>query len=470
MKRSKNQRKPLWTRRGFLRSTGLLAAGVAAAGALPAGAAAPQAAAAHAGAESLAIDGGRPAVTIPAAQRAAIHKWPQFGDAEKEVLKAAIDLDAVQIYRYLPELEAKWKAFNEVPFCKSHCNGTSAMEANYFVLSGELPPGTEIMVPSYQFFGAITPMRFFGFVPVFVDVNPRTATIDVEHARKVITPKTKAIMAMHSWGLPCEMDQVNDFAKEKGLIVIEDCAHAHGASIQGKKVGNWSRFGFYSFQGSKTLPGIEGGMGIYHNREDYERAAAFGHYEVCGKYVAGSPYAPGALSESSPYRKYIGTGLGPKLRMHPLAAVLILKQLEGLDERNALIRRQVRQLNDRICQLPGLSEPFCRKDMERVYYNSNVLFLDSAKAGVTREKLVKALQTEGVAASVFEYPENHTYAIYHEPQWWHHAPNVPKDLPGGRETNSRSFVVNLFRKDAPELVEQYAKAFEKVWAHRAELA
>ena len=278
-----------WDRRKFLKSTGALAAGMAVIG--PA-----TAQAVDAGSEVLAIDGGPPAVTVSTKQRAAIHKWPQYGDAEKEALKAAMDLDAEQIYHYLPELEKKWKAFNEVPFCKSHCNGTGAMEANYFALSRELPPGTEIMVPSYQFFGAITPMRFFGFVPVFVDVNPRTATIDVEHARKVITPKTRAIMAMHAWGLPSEMDHVNDFAKEHGLIVIEDCAHAHGASIQGKKVGNWSRLAFYSYQCSKTLPGIEGGMGIYQTREDYERAATFGHYEVCGQYIAGSPYAAGALA------------------------------------------------------------------------------------------------------------------------------------------------------------------------------
>jgi dTDP-4-amino-4,6-dideoxygalactose transaminase len=426
--------------------------------------------AAKAGTETLALNGGRPAVTVPPSRQSAILKWPQYGFAEKEALKAAIDLDAEQIYRYLPELEAKWRAFNQVPFCKSHCNGTSAMEANYFALSNELPPGTEIMVPSYQFFGAITPMRFFGFVPVFVDVNPRTATIDVEHAKKVITPKTRAVMAMHAWGLPSEMDHVNDFAKEHGLIVIEDCAHAHGASIQGKKVGNWSRLAFYSFQGSKTLPGIEGGMGIYHSREDYERAATFGHYEVCGQYIAGSPYAAGALAQDSPFRKYVGTGLGPKLRMHPLAAVLILKQLEGLDQRNAMIRRQVRQLNDRICQLPGLSEPVCRKDMERVYYNANVLFLDAAKAGMSREALVKALQAEGVTASVFEYPENHTYAIYSEPRWWHHTPDVPKILPGGREANSRAIIVKLFRQEAPEMVQQYGQAFEKVWAHREELA
>ena len=410
--------------------------------------------------------GGSPAVTFPAEERAAIFKWPPYGDAEKAALTAAIESNSSGIYHYNAQLEEKWKQYNAVPFCKSHMNGTSALTAMFFALTRDLSPGTEIMVPSYTFFGAILPMRFFGFVPVFVDIDPKTATLSVEHARKVLTPKCKAIMAMHSWGLPCEMDKINDFAKEHGLIVLEDCAHAHGASMQGKMVGNWSRMGIYSFQATKVLPGIEGGMGVYQEREDFERAAAFGHYEVCGQYIPGSPYAANALSPESHYRKYQGTGLGMKLRMHPLAAVLVMSQMEKLEAQNAIINGQVRRLNDRICQLPGLSEPVCRKDQQRVYYNSNLVFLDETKAGVSRAAVLKALSAEGVSVGAGNYPENHKYAVYAEPEWWHHAPNVPKVLPGCEEVNSRAMNVALFRKDCPELVEQYAKAFEKVWAHR----
>ena len=109
-------------------------------------------------------------------------RWPQYGQREKEALRAALDGDQSTFYRSLPELEAKWRAFNGVPFAKTHMNGTSALLSMYFAL--DLPPGSEIMVPSYTFFGTITTMRFFGCVPVFVDINPRTATFDVEHARR----------------------------------------------------------------------------------------------------------------------------------------------------------------------------------------------------------------------------------------------------------------------------------------------
>ncbi|MHB1033073.1 MAG: DegT/DnrJ/EryC1/StrS family aminotransferase [Pirellulales bacterium] len=455
MQRPTHDPQSLSGRRGFLKSAGAAAAGLYLAGSQPvAGAEAPAAQA-----ETLAINGGKRAVTY---RNSGVFRWPRFGQAEKNALVAALDENTY--YPNLQKLEEKWRKYNGVPFAKTHMNGTSALLSMYFAL--KLPPGSEIMVPSYTFFGTITTMRFFGYVPVFVDINPRTATFDVEHAKKVLNPRVRAVVPMHSWGLPCEMDHICDFAKEHDLIVLEDCAHAHGASMQGKKVGCWGRMGIYSFQATKTLPGIEGGMGVYQKREDYERATTLGHYEAC---TPGTPVENGGFSADSPYLKYAGTGLGLKLRMHPLAAVLLLKQMETIDKQNAIIASQVRRLNDRVCQLPGLAEPVCRKDQERVYYSSNLLFLDEAKAGVSRDAVVKALQAEGVSASSGAYPENHRSAIYAEPEWWHHPVDVPKVLPGCQQVNARAINVALFRQEAPELVDQYAKAFEKVWAHRNRL-
>lgn len=460
MRKTNNDRGSVSPRREFLKKTGAATA----AGAYLAGSAtfAVSKETSAAKSETLAVNGGKPTVT---AKTPGVFRWPQYGQAEKEVLRAAID-GGGNFYSALPELEAKWREFNEVPFAKSHMNGSSALLSMYFAL--DLPPGSEVMVPSYTFFSTITSLRFFGLVPVFVDIDPRTATFDVEHMKKVYNPRVRAIVPMHSWGLPCEMDHICDFAKEHDLIVLEDAAHAHGASMQGKKMGAWGRMGIFSYQASKPLPGIEGGMGVYQNRADYERATILGHY---GPVSSRAPTGGSdGFAADSPYRKYEGTGLGMKLRMHPLAAVLILKQLEKLDEQNRIIKSQVRKINDRICQLPGISEPVCREDQDRVYYHGNLVFFDKAKAGMTRATAVRSLKAEGVAASTWEYPENHKYTIYSEPQWWHHPINVPKVLHGCEQVNSRAINLPLFRRDAPEMVDQYIAAFEKVWAHRKELA
>jgi len=303
------------------------------------------------------------------------------------------------------------------------------------------------------------PMRLFGLVPIFVDSNPRTRCFDLEDARRKLTPATRAMVPMHPGGMPCDMDQINDFAKEKGLIVVEDAAHAHGASLKGKKMGAWGDNAIFSYQASKPLPSLEGGMGVYQKREMFERATVFGHYD-----------ADAELSKASPYR-YPETGLGLKFRMHPLAAALCREQLKGLDQRNADTRRRVRQINERLLQLPGLAEPPVRPDAERVYYPHNMLHLDEAKAGFSRTAMLKALTAEGVKATAGHYIQQHKLRIYSEAKWWHHAPVVPKgDLPGCEQLNKTSFALPLFYQDAPELMEQYVKAFEKVWASKADLA
>ena len=220
-------------------------------------------------------------------------------------------------YGPIEALEPEWKKQFNLPYCKAHYNGTSAITAMFFAL--DLPPGSEIMVPCSTFWATIMPMRFFGLVPVFVDIHPRTLNFDLEDAKRKLTKNTKAVFPVHYLGLPADMDHICDFAKQKGLIALEDACHAHGASLHGKPMGAWGRMACFSFQASKPLPAIEGGMGNYQNREDYERAATLGHYECPPTFAAGSKYA-----------KYGGTGLGLKLRMHPMAAALARCQLRKL--------------------------------------------------------------------------------------------------------------------------------------------
>jgi len=435
---------PAQTRRSFVgNSAALVGLGAAA-----------QAAAAPAR-TPLALFGGPKTVTFPAAKQSALAKWPRYGAAEKQALHDMID--SGKFYDELPMFEKEWQEYTRAPFVKAHMNGSSALTSMYFAL--DLEPGSEIMVPSYTFFSACLAMRFFGYVPVFVDIDPKTACLDLDDARRKLTRRTRAVEAMHSWGLPCEMDKICDWAREKGLIVLEDAAHAHGAEMQGRKMGTWGAMGIYSFQASKVLPAVEGGMGMYQTREYFERAAAFGHYEDPVKFAA-----------DSPVRAYEGTGFGQKYRMHPFAAAVVRRQLGGLDERNAVAAANIRRLNDRLVQLPGLSEPRCRPDQKRVYYYANMLLLDEKKAGFTRDKLLQALQAEGVRASKWIYPEQHTLKIYSEAKWWHHAPVIPAALPGTTQVNNTHIFIPKVHGEAPELLDQWVKAFEKIWANRKQLA
>jgi perosamine synthetase len=447
--RDTNNRNAPSTRRTFLKSAGAAAAGLVAESGTRA-AANDTLAAAN---DTLALLGGQPAVTVPRRQHNEASRWPIYG-AEDE--QAVLDVLRNPGYGAIAALEKDWKDYFEVSFVKAHCNGTSALTSMFFALN--LPPGSEIMVPSYTFFATIVPMRLFGLVPVFVDIDPRTLNFDVDDAKRRLTKHTKAVLPVHWFGLPCEMDAIGDFANQHGLIVLEDAAHAHGASLQGKLMGTWGRMAIFSYQMSKPLPALEGGMGMYQRRDDFERATSFGHSDV-----------PGGFLDGSAYRKYAGTGLGMKLRMHPLAAALARTELRKLANRNAAGVVQVRRLNDRLAQLPGLSEPRARSDMKRLYYASNILFLEEAKAGISRPMLIKALQAEGVRATAHSYPLQHRFALYQEEQWWHHLPHI-SELPGSEQANRTAVALPYFTSTVPELLDQYTKAFEKVWAHRSQLA
>ena len=402
--------------------------------------------------EVLAINGGPKAVTYPSRKHRDVFRWPRFAGKEET---AGLGVLRNPSYSPIDALEQDWAEHFGAPYNKAHCNGTSALTAMFFAL--DLPPGSEIMVPSYTFFATIMPMRLFGLVPIFVDINPRTLNFDLDDAKRRLTKNTKAVLPVHWFGLPCDMDHICDFADEKGLIVLEDSAQAYGATLKDKYVGNWGKMSMFSFQFSKSICAIEGGMGSYHEREYYERATTFGHYSVPNRFEKGSPYS-----------EYYGTGLGLKLRIHPIAATLARIQLQGLKQRTTSVHNQVRRLNDRITQLPGLYEQTVRPDVKRDYYSGNMLFLDEAEAGMSRQAAVKALQAEGVRAAGYVYRLQHKCTVYSEKQWWHHLPRIP-ELPGTEQANQTAIRLPLFRIDAPELVDQYIRAFEKVWARRKEL-
>src|SRR5438093_7203929 len=195
MPRKTNAQQVPSTRRTFLQVAGAVTAGAM----LPA--------TSGGGDENLALLGGPKAVTYPKAREAT--RWPLFGPEDE---KAVLDVLRNPNYQPLAALEKDWKDYCRVPYAKSHCSGTAAITAMFFAL--DLPPGSEVLVPSYTWFAMIVPLRLFDLVPVFVDIQPHTLNLDVEDARHRLTPKTKAIFPVHWAGLPADMDDITDFAQK----------------------------------------------------------------------------------------------------------------------------------------------------------------------------------------------------------------------------------------------------------------
>ena len=208
----------------------------------------------------------------------------------------------------------------------------------------DLPPGSEVLVPDYSTWFPVVPMRLFGLVPVWVDINPRTLNIDVEDCKRRLTKNTRAIMPVHWFGLPCDMDHICDFAKEHGI------GGGRRRQPRARRIA----------QGP-----VDRHLGPHVGLQPASDQAAAGHrrrhrdvQEPRGLRAGHDLWrvlVPPTFPEDSPYRKYSGTALGGKLRMHPMSAILARIQLKHLAERNAAGVAQMKRLNDRLTQLPGLS-------------------------------------------------------------------------------------------------------------------
>lgn len=194
---------------------------------------------------------------------------PSLGEIEKEYLIKCIDSTYVSIIGpFVPEFEKKFADYLNVKKAVSTQSGTSAIHMALYELG--IGPDDEVIVPALTFIATVNPILYTGAKPVIVDVNQKTWNISPEEIRKAITPKTKAIIPVHLYGNPCEMDEILDIAKEYNLYVIEDATESLGAKYKSKYTGTFGDFGCFSFNGNKVITTGGGGMIVTNNVQKAE--------------------------------------------------------------------------------------------------------------------------------------------------------------------------------------------------------
>ena len=211
--------------------------------------------------EKLAIHGGTATKTVP------FPNWPQYGEKEEKVLMEVLHSG---IWWRTPgtktlEFEEKFAAYHQANYGLACTNGTAALEIVVAALGIGL--GDEVIVPDFTFIASAGAVLSVGAMPVLVDVDPGTYCIDPEKVEAAITPRTKAIIAVHIAGHPSDMDRLKEIARIHNLFLIEDSAHAHGSEWKGHKVGAIGTVGTFSFQASKLMTAGEGGMVITNNED-----------------------------------------------------------------------------------------------------------------------------------------------------------------------------------------------------------
>jgi perosamine synthetase len=297
---------------------------------------------------------------------------------DDEIKKAALDVLDSGIFINGPQVKAfekEFAAYIGVKKATTVNSGTSALFIAFMDIG--LRPGDEVIVPSHTFFSSASQAIHLGAKPVFVEVDPKTYTMDIEDIKKKITPKTRAIVAVHIYGNPVDMDPIMEIAKEKNIVVIEDCAQAHGTKYKGRLVGSIGDYGCFSFFPSKIMNvGGDGGMITTNNEE--------------------SAFRMGMLKNHGRKDKYSHEIFGMNMRMPEIPAAIGRVQLRKLDFFIQKRKEIMKYYDEHLSQCSFLQLPVIPSYADSVYYVYTVQ-LDK------RDEFEKYLTENGIASGIY-YP------------------------------------------------------------------
>ncbi|HXY03356.1 MAG TPA: DegT/DnrJ/EryC1/StrS family aminotransferase [Terriglobales bacterium] len=336
---------------------------------------------------ALAINGG------PRAVIEAFAKWPHY--TESTIAAVAEILRSGRVNYWTGEegerFEKEFAGYCGAKYGIAVANGSVALELALRSLG--ISPGDEVIVPSRTFIASATCVMVCGATPVFADVNLETQTLEIASVRKLISPRTKAIIAVHLAGWPCAMDELVALAKQHSIFVIEDCAQAHGARYKGQCIGSIGDIGTFSFCQDKIIStGGEGGMVVTNNASLWERMWSYKDH--------GRNFAMSKMRGGTGFR-WIHDSFGSNFRMTEMQSAIGRMQLHSLDEQLAIRRYYAWLLTQRFTQIPGLRVPVPSADVQPSYYRFYA-FVEAERLATewNRDRALEAICAEGVPCGV----------------------------------------------------------------------
>lgn len=311
---------------------------------------------------------------------------PSLTGKEKEYVNDCLDSTWISSKgKYISLFEQSFSNYIDIRHSTTVSNGTVAIHLALITLG--IGPGDEVIVPTLTYIASVNAIIYTGATPVFVDSLESTWQIDPEDVEKKITPNTKAIMAVHLYGHPCEMETLQQVARKHGLFLIEDCAEAIGTKYRGKHVGTFGDISTFSFFGNKTITTGEGGMVVTNDETLYDRAV---HFKGQGL---------------AKYREYWHDVVGYNYRMTNICAAIGLAQLEQvstfLAQKRQVVDWYIKYLNGKVDHHREEADTY------HSYWMFTILVQDSAQ----RDKVRKALAEKGIETRPMFYPV-HTMPMY----------------------------------------------------------
>lgn len=312
---------------------------------------------------------------------------PLLGEKELAYVTDCVKMNWISSKgKYVEEFERKFAAYCGCKYGITTTNGTTAI--HLALASIGLEKGDEVIIPAFTMIGSVFPIVYCGAKPVLVDAEPETWNMNVNQIEEKITNRTKAIMPVHIYGHPCDMDPIMKIAKKHGLYVVEDAAEAHGAEYKGKKAGGIGDAGCFSFYANKIITCGEGGMVVTNSEKIAQHAAA----------LKDLSFSDGKK------RIYLHSEIGYNYRMTNLQAAIGLAQFERINDFVEMRRKNARLYSESLKGVNGISLPTEREWAKNVYWMYSILV--EPEFGLSRDELMAALEKKGIETRSFFIPMN----------------------------------------------------------------
>lgn len=334
--------------------------------------------------QKLAINGGQPVRQAPFAP------WPCFEEDEIAAVRRVLTSGKVNYWtgqegKLFEQEFARWIGCNHA---LALANGTVALESALYALG--IGPGDEVIVTSRTFIASASCIVMRGAIPVMADVDPVSQNVTAESIRAVLTSKTKAIIAVHLAGWPCDMDSIMALAKQHGLKVIEDCAQAHGATYKGRMAGSMGDAAAFSFCQDKIMTtGGEGGMLTTNDPLVWEKAWSFKDHGKSYDAICNRPSQLGF--------NWVHESFGTNWRLTEMQSAIGRIQLHKLPAWLESRRQHAALLTDCFSRIPALRVMIPPEEVVHAYYKYYVFIRpEFIKKGWDKERLMAAISSEGI--------------------------------------------------------------------------
>jgi len=358
--------------------------------------------------------------------------WPYYDQSEERALREVL---GSRVWWRTPgtktlEFERSFAKFHGASHGIAVTNGTAALEVTMAALG--ITAGDEVILPDFTFVATASAVLFANALPVLVDVDPETHCINPDLVEDAITPRAKAIIAVHMGGHPANLDRLQEIANSKGLWLIEDSSHAHASEWRGRRVGTFGVAGTFSFQSSKLMTSGEGGI-IISNDDKFELQARSVH--DCGR-------MPGEWF-------YSHFTYGSNYRLSEWQGAILNAQLSRLDEQTRRRHYNSRLLDRLLSEIPGITPQKCDERCTRNGQYAYIFHVNKKKfAGVSTARFIEAMNAEGI-------PNQASYPPLHELNFFLNG-EYRKRLSGKQARGKHTFL----RKKFPATSRA---AWETVW-------